>query len=951
MATVIDAVLRLRDQMSAQLEHVRNELQQTERVTQRMSRSVRSVGSSLKSMGETLAPIGAAAVAAGTGAAMAFSQFEDGAAKVQAKLDQTDWGKMPELKKQALELSKEYRQSATEIEKIQEGLASAGLSANDTLTATEGVLQGVDASGAQAEVVVSLATNTLMAFGLQAKDLGGVMDQLVVTANATDTSMDLMAETLKYCSSAAHMAGVDLSEVNTAAGLLANVGQTGSQAGTGIKDMLTRLQLPAHIEELKQLGVNVIDNNGKFVGLRNTIAQLAPVFNKMTDSEKAAAAHSIFGDVASPAAIALLQQGVDKFDQLHNQIKNSSGAAEKAAEVLNNTLAAKLDKLKNNAFAAGVALGEQLAPYIEQAAAFLGNLAKSLSALTPEQTKLIIVIAGIITAISGLLVVGGSAIIFFSSFVSSVTALAAAVAAAGGPLAFITTGLAAFKGAIIGVGRALMTLFMNPVAAAIAAVMLFAFAAYEVYTHWDGIKEYFSGLWEGIKAGVMNNVEYISNCWESIKSSVANNIAYLGNCWNSVKQGAFDAWNGIKAAAIQAITAIVGEDRLKKLITNWNALKKAVTELVTEIRNEVSQKFNALVGAIAEPVSKAAKEVSERFNSIKKAVSDWAGGVYKAVSEAFSKAKGSANNELAYIGKVVTKVFQSIVSFLKSTGSAVLNAITTPYKVAFTILKGLFSAWLGTVVAVFTTIVRTGVDILSDLLAFLTNVFTGNWAAAWEAVSNIFSDVFHGIEEVCTDVMNGIKAAINAVIDGINSISVDIPDWVPQFGGQHFSVNVPHLYTGTENWPGGVAMIHDKGAEIVDLPQGTRVIPHDQSMQIMYQNGMADALNKAVKPLRNIGSHIVNVVTTKNTMSKILQDNHSEPVITNNSADNRQFISNTTAMTQQLPQQESNNVNITIPKLADSIVVREESDIDRIANELVFKLKSHAINSMGGALV
>jgi len=34
-------------------------------------------------------------------------------------------------------------------------------------------------------------------------------------------------------------------------------------------------------------------------------------------------------------------------------------------------------------------------------------------------------------------------------------------------------------------------------------------------------------------------------------------------------------------------------------------------------------------------------------------------------------------------------------------------------------------------------------------------------------------------------------------------------------------------------------MIHDRGAEIVDLPSGTRVYPHDKSLKKAYQDGAA----------------------------------------------------------------------------------------------------------------
>ena len=42
-------------------------------------------------------------------------------------------------------------------------------------------------------------------------------------------------------------------------------------------------------------------------------------------------------------------------------------------------------------------------------------------------------------------------------------------------------------------------------------------------------------------------------------------------------------------------------------------------------------------------------------------------------------------------------------------------------------------------------------------------------------------------------------------------------------------------------------------------------------------------------------------------------------------------------------------MSVSIAKLADSIVVREETDIDKIADSIVFKLKQYSINNMQGA--
>ena len=41
--------------------------------------------------------------------------------------------------------------------------------------------------------------------------------------------------------------------------------------------------------------------------------------------------------------------------------------------------------------------------------------------------------------------------------------------------------------------------------------------------------------------------------------------------------------------------------------------------------------------------------------------------------------------------------------------------------------------------------------------------------------------------------INAVIALVNGAIGAINGISVDIPDWVPKFGGQKFGVNLPTI--------------------------------------------------------------------------------------------------------------------------------------------------------------
>lgn len=89
--------------------------------------------------------------------------------------------------------------------------------------------------------------------------------------------------------------------------------------------------------------------------------------------------------------------------------------------------------------------------------------------------------------------------------------------------------------------------------------------------------------------------------------------------------------------------------------------------------------------------------------------------------------------------------------------------------------------------------------IFQNIIDFISNVFSGNWSAAWQNIVNIFGNLFGMIVNLAKAPINGVISAINWVISKINSISVTIPDWVPGVGGTTlgFSIQtIPQLAEG-----------------------------------------------------------------------------------------------------------------------------------------------------------
>lgn len=119
-------------------------------------------------------------------------------------------------------------------------------------------------------------------------------------------------------------------------------------------------------------------------------------------------------------------------------------------------------------------------------------------------------------------------------------------------------------------------------------------------------------------------------------------------------------------------------------------------------------------------------------------------------------------------------------------------------------------------------------NVFNGIINFVKGVFTGNWRQAWNGIKEIFRGVFNTFAGIVKAPMNAVIGLINGAISGLNSISIDIPDWVPSWagGGKHFGVNIPkipYLAKGGIIDSPTLAMVGEAGKEaVVPLENNTQ---------------------------------------------------------------------------------------------------------------------------------
>lgn len=319
----------------------------------------------------TVAITGTAAALGGVAAAAikVGSDFESQMSRVKAISGATG-EEFEQLKEQAMQLGADTSFSASQAAEGMENLAAAGFTTSEIMSAMPGLLNLAAASGEDLASSSDIAASTLRGFGLAASDAAHVADVLAANANRTNSSVADTGEAMKYIAPLARAAGLSLEETAAAIGIMANAGVNGSQAGTSLRGALSRLSKPTKdmSEAMDELGISFYDSNGKMKSLTEQVGMLRQATEGMTDEQKNNYLVTLYGQEALSGMLALINEGEGSLGELTNAYKNCDGAAQKAAETMQDNLSGALEQLGGSAQTLGLAFHNSVADNLKNAA-------------------------------------------------------------------------------------------------------------------------------------------------------------------------------------------------------------------------------------------------------------------------------------------------------------------------------------------------------------------------------------------------------------------------------------------------------------------------------------------------------------------------------------------------------------------------------------------------------
>ena len=163
-----------------------------------------------------------------------------------------------------------------------------------------------------------IVTDGLTAMGMKAQDAGKYADIMAQTMSSSNTTIELMGETMKYAGSVAGGLGITMEDLSLAIGTMANAGIKGSMAGTALRGGLTRLIAPTDKAQalMKKYGIEVQKTADGNVDLKATMVHLQEKLGGLSADTQNMIAKVIFGQTAMNGWLTIINADADAFNDL-----------------------------------------------------------------------------------------------------------------------------------------------------------------------------------------------------------------------------------------------------------------------------------------------------------------------------------------------------------------------------------------------------------------------------------------------------------------------------------------------------------------------------------------------------------------------------------------------------------------------------------------------------------
>ena len=337
-------------------------------------------------------------------------------------------------------------------------------------------------------------------------------------------------------------------------------------------------------ETFEKLGVSIKRSDGS---LRDATAVFYDAIGALSkienETERDQVAMELFGKSADSLA-GIIDDGGAALKQFGQEAEDMGLILDEDTLTSLNETNDTIDKLKGQLAGTmaqiGAGVAEVLAPALEKAAEWIGMVTEKLRSLSPEQTEMILKIAGIVAAVAPLIIVIGKVITGIGTLISA------------------------------------LSFFATPAGLVVLAIAAIVAAGVLLYKNWDKICEWAKKL-----------KETIVNAWNNTKEKVSKTITDL-------KEGIASKWNSIKEKVSSTVS-----DIKSNVSEKWESIKSTVSEKAEDIKTKVSDAWSTAKETISSKLQDTKEMVQDKLADIKAAYDEHGGGIEGAAAAAIEGVK------------------------------------------------------------------------------------------------------------------------------------------------------------------------------------------------------------------------------------------------------------------------------------------------------------------------
>lgn len=652
---------------------------------------MQAIGGKMQDVGKGLTTTVTAPIAAvGAVVLKTTADFDSSMSKVAAVSGATGED-FDALRDKAREMGSKTKFSASEAAEAMNYMAMAGWKTEDMLGGIDGIMNLAAASGEDLATTSDIVTDALTAFGLSADDSGHFADVLAAASSNANTNVAMLGESFKYVAPVAGAMGYSAEDTSVALGLMANSGIKASQAGTSLKNIMSRMADPT--DEVQQamdtLGISLDDGQGNMYSFREVMEQMRAGFGELKISQeeyestlqninsqfedgtlsedeygealealterafgaegamKAQAASQLAGKNSLAGLLSIVNASESDWDKLTGAIDNCDGTAQNMADVMQDNLSGQLTILMSQLQELAISIGDILMPYIRKIVGKIQEWVDKFNSLDERTKKIITVIALVAAAIGPVILIVGTVISVIGTVVSGISTVVWAIG--------------------------LLPAALGPVGIAIGVAVA---AGVFLYKNWDKIKETAAALAGAVQEKFNAIKTKVTESWDNVKTKTVET-------WNSVKTNIMEKAESAKAAvsgkleSMRATAASKFESIRSSAASKFESMRASVSSKVNSAKESASSAFQSIKDNISNKITSARDKVSSMTENIKTFLQF--SGLSSSVASTFQTIRDSISDKISSAKDAVSSAVDKIKGFFPLSIGKIFTGMQLPH--------------------------------------------------------------------------------------------------------------------------------------------------------------------------------------------------------------------------------------------------------------------------------